>query len=666
MQLLFHKEFECEVSEVSLRLNAVIVSLRQEMEHRLTWVAFGVSVFVFHFPLSCSTHSLTPHMLILLSINIATIVLATVTALASSKGAIMDSGTRKSIPLLLYLRLPIFLIEIVACIVATSFSFSAVPDQGQCHFTILVRITVALEWLLIIAVVIGVVMVFHVSDDDIEDGTMIARRIWSRRFRILKIGQDSVMRAAIDDVAILVASFFVDSDLVLSDIIAGLLLVYHSPTNNYSPVVMRENPVTPSWMTLQNARHYLDYATSVYGWPTFVMHNCSIAPLWRLARSLQCCGQWRSDQGKAMVVEDNCCYCNTSALILSTESRNIDLLFISFRNRLYEVPFAVLVDHAQKSVVVTIRGSCSLIDLVTDLCLDDELMSVNVDADATLREDEELDDEGEVRVHRGMLRSARIIFDTLRKHNLIEDALLMNPTYELIVCGHSLGAGVASLLTILLKQQFPFVKCFAFCPPGCVISVHGQKEMQKYVMSIVTGDDVVSRISYQALHQLRIKVFKELRACQSAKHKILIRGVFRLFVKSFWQTGGGLASSSDRDNLIRENNSPTYGSSDAVEVEDPIDLTTFASRVQLHVPGNTLFISEEDGRIVEKWIEPSCLNEIKMSASAVSDHLPINVAKMFEKALKDAPESTSSSQESSTRPHNPVRTTQPTGAVIET
>lgn len=37
------------------------------------------------------------------------------------------------------------------------------------------------------------------------------------------------MRAALDDIAFLMASFFADVDLVASDILAGLLLLVHAP-----------------------------------------------------------------------------------------------------------------------------------------------------------------------------------------------------------------------------------------------------------------------------------------------------------------------------------------------------------------------------------------------------------------------------------------------------
>ncbi|KIH44878.1 hypothetical protein ANCDUO_25089, partial [Ancylostoma duodenale] len=39
---------------------------------------------------------------------------------------------------------------------------------------------------------------------------------------------------------------------------------------------------------------------------------------------------------RVLVIEDNCCFCNTAAFTLSNEQKNIDLFFVSFRNELYE------------------------------------------------------------------------------------------------------------------------------------------------------------------------------------------------------------------------------------------------------------------------------------------------------------------------------------------
>ena len=40
--------------------------------------------------------------------------------------------------------------------------------------------------------------------------------------------------------------------------------------------------------------------------------------------------------------------------------------------------------------------------------------------------------------------------------------------YSLVITGHSLGAGVAAILAIILHEdpQYKHLKCFAFSPPG--------------------------------------------------------------------------------------------------------------------------------------------------------------------------------------------------------
>lgn len=95
----------------------------------------------------------------------------------------------------------------------------------------------------------------------------------------------------------------------------------------------------------------------------------------------------------------------------------------------------------------------------------------------------------------------------------MKKAFDFNPTYALVICGHSLGGGIASLLTLLLKyfmffeflnllllrQTYPDVRCYAFSPPGCVISKHGIAESKLHVLSIFVGDDVIPRISIQVL-----------------------------------------------------------------------------------------------------------------------------------------------------------------------
>ncbi|VDN17584.1 unnamed protein product [Gongylonema pulchrum] len=195
---------------------------------------------------------------------------------------------------------------------------------------------------------------------------------------------------------------------------------------------------------------------------------------------------------------------------------------------LFQVPFIVLEDAKSKSIVITIRGTASMMDAVNDLSLDDEAFSVDVDQDPILRRDEKLDapDKG---------------------------LKMKHPEYTIVVCGHSLGAGVATLLTLLLKQTFPSIRCYAFCPPGCVISENGLKETEKYVFSVFIGDDIVPRLSFQVyfkllsetflenatLCKLKYDVIKSLALTNSPKYKVLLRGFYRLCFSSPWEPGRG-------------------------------------------------------------------------------------------------------------------------------
>lgn len=88
------------------------------------------------------------------------------------------------------------------------------------------------------------------------------------------------------------------------------------------------------------------------------------------------------------------------------------------------------------------------------MSLNEDLFSVNVESDPILCEDHDVDNGA--RVHRGMLKGAHYVYDVLKRHNVLEDLKILNPDYTIVVCGHSLGAGIATLLTLLLKYLFLF------------------------------------------------------------------------------------------------------------------------------------------------------------------------------------------------------------------
>ena len=97
-------------------------------------------------------------------------------------------------------------------------------------------------------------------------------------------------------------------------------------------------------------------------------------------------------------------------------------------------------------------------DVLTDLNAEGEPLPINPPREDFL-------------AHKGMVQAAVYIKNKLQEENLIEKALNHNlakgtQDFGLILVGHSLGAGTAAILAILLKQEFTNLQCFSYSPPG--------------------------------------------------------------------------------------------------------------------------------------------------------------------------------------------------------
>ena len=118
------------------------------------------------------------------------------------------------------------------------------------------------------------------------------------------------------------------------------------------------------------------------------------------------------------------------------------------KSTLYQPGYMIIIDSVMKNIVVTIRGTVNMNDVVVDLTCEptvcNELYS-NTEYDP-----QRLDymDDGDVRVHPGMYLCAVTLDHMLR--NTITELLNVDiyNDYHILCVGHSLGAGVASLLTI--------------------------------------------------------------------------------------------------------------------------------------------------------------------------------------------------------------------------
>ncbi|ESK93113.1 lipase class 3 [Moniliophthora roreri MCA 2997] len=196
--------------------------------------------------------------------------------------------------------------------------------------------------------------------------------------------------------------------------------------------------------------------------------------------------------------------------------------------------FWVLTDHSRGQVVLVLRGTMSLNEIAVDLTCDSEEFEP-----ATTEVDEELESHvpgrflfprvplsrrssnatlpsGRYHVHSGMLRMARAMGEVGKPVQLaVHEALYKNPGYELVLCGHSLGAGVAALLGLMWADPrtcltvhssgLPVgrrVSVYCFAPPA-LTDASLSRLASHLIVSFVYSHDVVSRLSLGSVRDLK-------------------------------------------------------------------------------------------------------------------------------------------------------------------
>ena len=155
--------------------------------------------------------------------------------------------------------------------------------------------------------------------------------------------------------------------------------------------------------------------------------------------------------------------------------------------------FYLLLDHDEKQVLVVLRGTLSFHDLMVDLSCAQHKIDYNGI---------------EGHVHAGMWKTAKAITDPdhpSRVHEAIQMALSNYSAYGLTLVGHSLGAGVAALMTLIWGDPHGRIRdgcglvpgrpiqCIAYgCPK--VFSLELVQATQAFVTSFVIGSDIVPRL----------------------------------------------------------------------------------------------------------------------------------------------------------------------------
>lgn len=175
--------------------------------------------------------------------------------------------------------------------------------------------------------------------------------------------------------------------------------------------------------------------------------------------------------------------------------------------------------------MVAIRGTLSGHDALTDLAAMTDPISVEgLPVGWT--------------AHRGMLQSANFVLRQLEGKEILKRTFAQYPNYHLVITGHSLGAGAAVLLSILLKPTYPKVRCFSFSPPGGLLSLAAARFTETFCLSVIIGDDLVPRLSLATLDLLKRQMIAELESCRHPKvndsqNRIYSFMVFNLFYSKY-------------------------------------------------------------------------------------------------------------------------------------
>ncbi|KAI9254558.1 hypothetical protein BDA99DRAFT_562656 [Phascolomyces articulosus] len=223
---------------------------------------------------------------------------------------------------------------------------------------------------------------------------------------------------------------------------------------------------------LDKANYFLGHAIIAYGW-----------------RGLSYLGDYAKYLKDVMKTRSN-----KEAIVRYLKIPPEDLLGYEYglrKGAVFQPSYFVAIDRGYEAIVLGIRGTWSLYDCITDLVCEYRPWKGGL-------------------VHAGMLASAQWFFTRIIPqifHYVHEQCKSeTRPISSFIITGHSLGAGTAALLTMMVLDHLPELRrladnpnfqvhCYSYAPVASV-SMNLSEKYAEHIDSFVCHDDLVARLSY--------------------------------------------------------------------------------------------------------------------------------------------------------------------------
>lgn len=172
------------------------------------------------------------------------------------------------------------------------------------------------------------------------------------------------------------------------------------------------------------------------------------------------------------------------------------LIFELGESRLFRPNFFVAIDRGLSAVILSIRGTMSLSDSITDFACEYIKYRSGM-------------------VHSGFFEAARWFME-----NVCHQLLIFAKEYELdniYITGHSLGASTSSLTTMLLVDQLQKEGSWPTTPKGVPVNIHCYAfgpaptttrnlcaDYERCIDVFIYGDDIVPRMSYGSMIDFQV------------------------------------------------------------------------------------------------------------------------------------------------------------------